>query len=448
MENRQSGPLDTWRFERPHPRAMQLDTAILIYRLEPSRLYSISDMAAIVATRGSRRHRLMTSRLQSFINNHEIPADRGSCQWRGVSIQNYLSPQNGMRAALTLRILVLLAAHGGQRLSGARTKAFHQFIQIFWQRFRLPKWNYLKWTALCFLFAVFLMGAGSVATTYYLNPQIFTILRKEGILAALDSFRDVPRDPESIFQRAWLEYRDNRFADARSSVYMLLHDDPSLELRGRCYYILGAIDLATGHSAGALQHFSLAYSIFDQKNLHSNLHRTAVFLARAYMQLDQLEKAEEMLSLAWQHYEDDRDQQGRITHLATYYAEVTRFNFRSGHLDGALKSAHQGVAAAEQTGAKDDIAEAWSNLGMAYLLQGNRRKGLLYTTRAQFLIFELGDQRRSVFNMINFVLLERIEGQVDEVLLEAVNRWIAAHNDHDLRIQLNLALTIDLGDER
>ena len=113
-----------------------------------------------------------------------------------------------------------------------------------------------------------------------------------------------------------------------------------------------------------------------------------------------------MLEQALMHYEKDRED--KIQHLGTYYVERVRLGLRTGDFQDALQATLEGAKIYEERGDKDNLAGAYSSLGFLYAVTGNRELGWTYMVRAQDLIFALEDNRRRVYNLVNFVLLQRL----------------------------------------
>ena len=405
------------------------DSILAILSLEDQDLYRPSDVAQLVfdPDRDRTQYTRLRKRLGNFIRYHASPDDKlkGFNAWKGSSWKAFCEQSDINRIEETER-----ADYGSQRY---QTPAIftHSLVRKYWIR------------ALAGVFAIAtLLTAG----TAVVRPDIYQTLRQDGASAALNRLTTGDAKRVDLFKQAWLEFRSQNYKEAERGAHALLGDAnlPAYR-RADCYYLLGKIKFVTGGVQRALGYYTEAHSLYNQEERHSNLYGNALAMAKAYILLKQPDQARTMLDEGMTHYtrlkEKQPDLADRID-LNLYHECNIFLNIYQGDYKKALMIAQDSLPNYEREPTNTDaLVSAYSNLGFLYALNHNRAMGQEYTLKAQALIVELGDMRHHVYNLINFVLLQRCGSQVaqDNYAAISVQQWIDQYRDEELAFYLDLA---------
>ncbi len=287
----------------------------------------------------------------------------------------------------------------------------------------------LKWVAALSVILV-------VGTSMVIRPnQSYHVLKTLGIAAAMDYVSTLGTTPEEKFQKAWIFYRDKQHEEAEALVQELLAEkEASDKTRADCFYLLGDMRTKTGLTIQGLGYIDEAESLYLGLNHQSNLYKTELIKAKAFLNLDEISRAEAALERAffWQQKSQANPQQ--------YYAIKAEVLTRLGDFHGAINSINTRLDHVEGAEAE---ANAKSQLGMLFALTGETNRGIQLTDWARDKNnSQLRDPELEKYILINDILIRRCAGLYYDNLIEIINHWLAEHPDSALEWELNLALTI------
>ena len=278
------------------------------------------------------------------------------------------------------------------------------------------------------------------AAVAVLRPRAYDILKGQGVSAALAYITNVKiQTEESVYQRAWIEYRANHHEAAAQKALALLGDPRTSAKRGAdCFYLLGEIKAATGFFRVSLGHYTEAHLIYQRLNRPQNLYLTSLGKAKALISMDQLDDAQAELNDALQWQRSAKD-----SNLGLYYSLLTALEIRKANYASALQAAMTTASIHEENENNDGLAMALSDVGFLQILLGNTREGLANTRRAEYLAVELGDRGKYVCNLVNYVLDDRLRNREPlPFVLQTIEDWIVRYNDRDLEYYLDLTETV------
>ena len=469
-----------------HGKPMEIDTVMLIFNLENDALYTATEA---VATRYPRKHPLYKSvfhRLCTFLSatwltqrpdetrpkckkeNRTKPiksvkqsktrsVDRSLIRrWYGATLKNQLSDKNYYRAQILSTLPGLfkqVALKETQEKKAApsipiaevkktnpnkkrRIRSAPSLKITHQDRRRTGAWLLLA-AAVC----VLLFSALTPALVRS-SERVYEILRTQGSKKALAYvISNHEQGITAYYKSAWIDYRNNFFERAEQKAYVILSDkNTPVKVQADCYYLLGEIKAVTGGSRESIGSLLDAYRLYEQEERDANLYYCSLVMAKAYVGLGKFDEAKGMLDQALIH--QSREREGKIRHLGNYYIERIRYCMRLGEFEEALEASQQEAIIFEEINDRDNLAGAYSNLGFWYAINGNLDMGWVYTVRAQNLIYQLEDDRRNTYNLVNFVLLQRLSGLSPEKrALDSINNWIKVHNDKELSYHIRFALS-------
>ena len=431
-------------------RSLSIDSVLAIWMLEGDKLYPSFSVARGLFTPKDQKYQLLRKRLNLFIQYHTNGAADGKCgrfkAWRGSTWQSFLEDADLERAfeVVSLNDLLKKRLKTLQSLSAlpvtapapqpavpsekkktdrVRTGFGFKRIRMFWV-------------------AAITMTIFSLATTAFFRPEAYDILRSEGLRAALAHIaqRKSAASPETLFNEAWIHYRDNDFSQAKEKVAKVLESRIPVKLKGDCFYLLGYLHIGQGAFNEALSYFREAhayYLVLDRPDL---LYLSYLALARSQTSLANYHEANALLDQALDHYQ----QAGETGPWGAFHAQRARVLIGLARYASALDSALKSAEAFEQDGDNDGLANAYSDLGFLYQLNGDFEQAYAFTIKAQTLIVHLGDPNRHYFNLINFILMDRCRGLAPATaLIDAVETWARQSGDEELMYFLELALDED-----
>jgi len=287
-----------------------------------------------------------------------------------------------------------------------------------------------------------LVVAGACGTPPVRNA--FDVLYKEGIGAAqkiVYSFD--PKTPEELFQQAGVDYRSGDYEAASRKAYTILSQEGITDhLRANCWYLLGSIDLSTGANEAALVNYQKANSIYESYLDLQNLYYLSLDMAKSLIFQGDLAAAEEALQTAMNHYKTDGGQY--ISHLGEYYAAKIDLETAKHDTVAALHFALLRFEEIRTGEEQDQIAGAKSDLGFWYAANGCVSKAELFTFQAGNIIFRLQDEKRHVENLINWILIQRIQGEeADLQTVDSISQWARIRKDSRVEFFLELALSLE-----
>ena len=384
-----------------------------ILSLEEEKLYLPSDVAKLQVNPGLNREEydLLRKRLGRFIRYHTTSVGDARIgrynAWRGKTWRSFLDPGDLARL----------------EISSEKPKRFSIFV--------LRKVPRRIWLGIATLL---LSTMGVVAY----QTDLFSVLQTQGIHAAANQLQQLnPKTPREKFQAAWIQFREGKLEAAEAAALSLLQASRGEKLRADCHYLLGHIARTRGQIQPALDSFGRARKTYEELGKTRSEFLTATEMARVNWQAGQLLPAETIL-LSAEPLIPQIDANGDI---CLFYWVSTRVAFARSGAKAALPKAELAVEFARRSENKELQADAFSELAFYLLLEGKIDQGRLWTFRAQETIVALGDTRKHIYNLVNFILLQRCSGQEpDGFLLETVRSYAEGASSADLGYFLDIAL--------
>ena len=438
-----------------HGPEMERETALLIFQLENDRLYTVTQAVETRFPKGHSHRKRLIDRLNWFVHytrlTREVDAvQSGRRMWFGATLKNSMTPKSFYRAQIlsTLPGLLQLVVREKsltekQTVSSSPVPnpvrkpiaASRRFTPSFFKPPLLRR-GYLRKILIVALTGIFFTAATMTVLT---DPsRILEILKTHGPkAAAMYTVSSKSQGAQAYFLSAWMDFRTNHFKSAEHKAFELLKDsDLPDSIRGDCFYLLGFLRSVTGHFDNAYLYLNDARHYYEKEKRYRALYSTAIAMAKYSLYLGEVDRAESLLSQA---LEFNRVSGGRCD-MGAYHALAGRVSVKKGDLHAALE---HGLKRYELLDASNDIdtkSGAYSELGYLYLLNGDLARGQDFTLRAQSLIFQTADERRNVYNLINFVVLAKIQGMEAPHAVETIRTWIDAYQDRELQIFLDDAL--------
>jgi len=272
----------------------------------------------------------------------------------------------------------------------------------------------------------------------------FGVMVEEGIQAAQKFvYSFTPRTSEELFQQAWVDYRSGNYEKATRKAYSILAEDEIKDhLRANCWYLLGYVSWETGESEAALGFFRKAYPVYEAHPDLQNLYQVTLALSKTYLNLGDLETAEEMLQLAMNHYKVDGGKY--IPNLGEFYATAIDLAAAQNDIEASFQLAKKRFEIYKGGEQLDLLAEALSDLGFWYAAVGCDDNAQHYTLQAEDVNFKLQDETRHTYNKINWLLIHRLQGHTCSTqAVGNIQQWAKIRKDSRAEFFLNLALSID-----
>jgi len=216
-------------------------------------------------------------------------------------------------------------------------------------------------------------------------------------------------------------------------------------LRGDCYYLLGAIDVKRGQHQKALGHFLEAYEGYEADQAHARLFLVGVEIANAFAAMGLDESAESWLATAFEHYRNDQDGDKKVAELGQYYLVKMDIAAARGDYEEALNFARESLKENEASENQAMLPYTLQQVGFWYGVNGCAELAAYHTDLASAAALGMGDERPTLFILVNRLLLQRITGnQVNSRLAAAVRAWAKEREDSRLEYALDQALSITL----
>ncbi len=456
-------------------RTMAWETATLLLNLVDDQLYTASEIVATRYDKSSPLHEEMFGRIWSWLCSSGLlksPDLQEPKAWYGRTLKGQMAEKSYYFGQLLISLPPLFAAIASKKSQMAQlpqamvlstnTRALildeqtseHHRTTVAPHKPELPgppskppprgKARLGRYPRLILLVMVALMVfTGPMASIIHLNS--FELLKHHGVAAAMEN--EAGRNhvtPDDLYKKAWLEYRAGFYQEAEQKAHAILGDDTSdLKLKADCHYLLGELKVTTGEFYKAIGFFTESYDLYGLTQRPENQYFSALGLVKSHTALAHYSEAQHFLDEAWLHYLADQKEGQKIEHLAIYYNQAERLALHRGDYPMALQHAKAYLDIYLTLGEQDGLAEVYSSLGFLYAANCDVDQGLLYTIRAQNLIFELHDQQKQVYNLINFILIQRIHGLLpDPGTTQQVLDWAEKHGDTELEHHLHRALNM------
>lgn len=309
----------------------------------------------------------------------------------------------------------------------------------------IPKWRRRGIGAVALFFLVF----GTAFIVNRINPRIIKeIAAKNGAEEAIAFAKASVFDPSDkgnyIYNLGFAYYLNLEYERAREMAYTLLSSskaDPTS--RGKAFY-LTALTFAKSDPENALTYLDQARPEFLESGQWQRLYLTEIESAKAHILIGSLEKADVCLEDSLDFFDKSTV---RNKQLSGWYAARSRLELANGHCEKFLEYARLGY---QEVLGKDNLgleAIFLSRLGLAYILNDDYSTGEFFTISSQKLLEQLGDERNSLFNMCNSVLIKTWRGLDFEDDAKFVRTWAEQANDIDLQKHLGLVLSVHCSPE-
>ena len=436
-----------------HGPEMECETALLLFHLQNDRLYTVTQVVETQYPKGHPNRKRLTDRLNWFVHytrlTREVDAiQSGRRMWFGATLKNSMTPKSFYRAQILNALPGLLNAVAARKAEtqperryaplplAAKHKSESARNRLFSFKFFSRRKIYSKRLIMVAFFSILLTAA---TMTIFTDPaRILEILKTHGPkAAALYTVAAKDQGAEAYFLSAWVDFRNNRFETAESKAFELLKDGELPDnVKGDCFYLLGYLRSVSGHFENAYLYLNDARHYYEKKNRFQALYSTSLAMAKYSLYLGEVDRAESLLGEALDYHQQSEDK----CQLSAYYALAARVAAKKGALRAALEYGQKRLDLVIDNNDIDSKAGAYSELGYLYLLNGDLARGQDFTLQAQSLIFKTGDERRNVYNLINFVVLAKRQGIDAPHAVESIRNWIDVYQDKELQIFLDDAL--------
>jgi hypothetical protein len=417
---------------------MKRESAILIHRLEPDKLYTASAMAELLYQRGTRDHRRVTARMLNFMRHHGVPADASPNAWYGKNVQDCLDPHYRYLAAESLNLLTALRGVAARKAFSETAERQPTEVE---QESSAPKLFRFPGRRRLLLVAILPVVLGIVATASAVRPTVMQVLERYGLGAAraYQLEPDQLKRPRDIYQSAWLDIRDGAPESAERKAFLLLsREDIDDKFKGDNFYLLGELRAKADEPGISVNYFSLAYDHYFELDHQPGLYQASLGMAKTYILMGETEAGARFLEQALVHFEQSEP---GIVSIDNYETWAIRLHSRMGDFHAARLIAERRLDRVMRTENLDDLASAFSDLGFWAALDGDCATGYQYSVRAQKLIQEIDDPRKDLYNSLNFLLLGRCEnGEPDAWLVERITRDVHQEGSPEILRYLDLAL--------
>jgi tetratricopeptide (TPR) repeat protein len=460
------------------PRA-KFDTTILIGHLKDDQLYSPKSAASTMFDPNLEGHkfRLMKSRLYAFSSSHRIrECGEGSVDgmpaWYGRTWKGILGHYELTRGILALEILSILTQGLKNKQQAAKevvlqsptpmagpnrnvpqrvsvremgTNIISMAIMEALMRFTLLR-NVIatKATATVGLAVFGVVFLGAAVNTVLLEPQVYRVLRNDGLRAAVHLLSErPPQTKDEIYQSAWVSYLNKAHDQAERKALQLLGDENSSQkLKGDCYYLMGQIRTALGEFTEALGYYSEAHSIYTGLQIPANQFLSALGLAKTNTLLGHFDEARAMLE-ATQAFHDQSNGNGNLLY---YYNTQVKLAILSGEFETGLEPAAKAAELAYASNNRSALVDAYCNLGLIYAAMGEMENAASFTTKAEMIIVDLSSKEQYIYSLINWVVIRRCWGMTPSAEIQAIEDWVSTYDDEILQVFLSIGLGLECRD--
>ena len=418
--------------KRPCGPVMNVDIPLKLHELQPNRLYTLSEIFDDKRQKDRVRSMLATRHVEhdAIIETGRKQHPRLRAYWGGT-LQSVIPDESWYRAELIRTVLGIQ-----KRLKRRKLFRFSRMVITQPQPQKRPQ----KWFFVALVISMVLLLAAQ--SPFF--PDIPRLLRTEGIGPTRKAL-ELTLEPKTAKQKyvdAYADYRSGRYEVAQRKIFGVLSlKNLNLSLEGSCHYLLGVIQSERRQYLEGLGSLSRASEIYREIGARRNLYLTGLIMAKTYLSMGYYSEAEQAIDEAYIQYEMDGESE--IQHLGWLFTVKTIHALRKKDFSSGLEFATRSVAEYEKSDDNDGLANAYSNLGFSYLLNGELSEGLIYTTRAQDMYFAQQDEKKHIFNLVNIVLLQKFlgNGDVDPYILNRIRGWHRMkQDDEELLFQLDLAL--------
>jgi hypothetical protein len=250
--------------------------------------------------------------------------------------------------------------------------------------------------------------------------QGFNVLKSSGPQAAYDFFggdaAEVEKRNDTDWGRAWAAYRIGKFEEAESLARVVMDKDN--DYRAASYYLLGLTSTATMAFDEAMYYFEQSlkhYELMESPKGLSVAHMGIAHMLMDRYTIDQdhgyLEKAAQHLDRAefyWEPSGDHYSARARLAFETQDYELGLEYSIRTKdfYLDDP-----------------DQMASAISGEAFFLMLLGDVEEGYRLSLKAEAIAFELKDDKKYHFNLINEVLYRLHYGLPVDELMQMLNKY-------------------------
>ncbi|HPE18174.1 MAG TPA: tetratricopeptide repeat protein [Tenuifilaceae bacterium] len=221
-----------------------------------------------------------------------------------------------------------------------------------------------------------------IATDNYqsMNDSIGVL---ESYIDASIAKRDLGRFPES-----------EKDLDYALKIAVALKDNPSI---AEILNLKGSLELRKNDPASAVSYYTKSVEIRIETGYRCSSASTYENLSRVYAQLNQFEKAKEVLHKSI----DIRNELNDEIKLASAYNDMGNIYLQNGELADAIRYYLLSLKIRQQLGAHSDASRTLTNIGIVYRMLGSNNNALNYFNRALELISEETDPLGKAYVFIN-----------------------------------------------
>ena len=192
----------------------------------------------------------------------------------------------------------------------------------------------------------------------------------------------------------------DRFSESQGDLENALKISSALKINsytGEIYNLKGSLELRKGDPASAVSHYSKSLNIRKEIGYLNSTASTYENLSRVYAQLNQFEKAEEVLFKSIEIRNELNDE----IKIASAYNDMGNIYLQSGELADAIRYYLLALKIQQQKGAHSEASRTLTNIGIVYRRLGSNNNALTYFNRALELISEETDPVGKAYVYIN-----------------------------------------------
>lgn len=286
-------------------------------------------------------------------------------------------------------------------------------------------------TAAVFIAVAFSLGAIAISWKQDLRTIIGTDGPKAGIQNAQQRFI-ATGDVNALFDLAWSRFVNGQLSQSDALSDKILYEEEwevNDSLLAKVYFLKGSIAQERGSETLALKLFDSSASLYEKMGNYQGLFRTNMVLARTYINLGDLEKAETILQDSLPIAEENDIE------LGVYYSVKAQIHFSYTEWRDALELDIKAYEAFRSRRDETNMISSLSNIAMNVMLLGDYERGLALTIEAEERALALENPDAVILNRINMIYYQRCLGKILEsnrnihIIEKDIRRFIEREND-------------------
>ncbi len=280
----------------------------------------------------------------------------------------------------------------------------------------------------------------ALATVYITDPQmVYRTAMEDGPEAALAL--ETADAPKLVLSKAYSHYLAGELDIAEQMVFSVLsRPEATRRDKGVSLYYLGLIAFDGGNLSEALAFYRSALKrMRGNARLVLNRYSIHTAMARVHLARGDLEDAQEELQTAYDLFDSSRVV-GKEKYLAIWKAYNFRLCLAQGRFEDALDFARDELQVLEPTD-RDPRVSAMSNLAFACMLNGRRDEAIYYMSETDMLLSQIGNPKKGMFNLINWIYYRRCTDQDPSSLIQSVEDFLQENYNTELEYYLQFAQT-------